>query len=132
MSQQVSEDGGGAKEWYEQGSDILAAQNVNAQALFVGDAGGAAESPGDEIFQMHQAEFLEAMGGWVQSGEVKYKEDLRPGLESTPQTFRDLLSPGDASGSTFGKTLVGVGEDPTLSSAIESARGGSNVLRPSL
>ena len=45
MSQQVSEDGGGAKEWYEQGSDILAAQNVNAQALFVGDAGGAAESP---------------------------------------------------------------------------------------
>ena len=79
MSQQVSEDGGGAKEWYEQGSDILAAQNVTAQALFVGDAGGAAESPGDEIFQMHQAEFLETMGGWVQSGEVKYKEDLRPG-----------------------------------------------------
>ena len=28
--------------------------------------------------------------------------------------------------------LVGVGEDPTLSSAIESARGGSNVLKPSL
>jgi NADPH-dependent curcumin reductase len=84
------------------------------------------------MFQAHEAEFLETMGGWVRSGQVKYKEDLRMGLENAPATFQALLSPGDASGATFGKTLVGVGHDPTLSSEIASARGGSNVLRPSL
>eukprot|EP01046_Picozoa_sp_COSAG06_P024321 COSAG06_NODE_1978_length_7929_cov_17.252298_3_plen_131_part_00 len=36
MSQQVSEGGGGAKEWEAQGAAVIAAQNVRAQSLFVG------------------------------------------------------------------------------------------------
>ena len=45
-----------------------------------------------------------------------------------------LLNPGDTSGGTFGKTLVGVGDDLTLTTAIASARRGANVLlaKPSL
>jgi NADPH-dependent curcumin reductase CurA len=133
MSQQVSETGTGAKEWEAQGAEVIAKQEVNAQSLFVGTAGGAAAAPGDPAFQAHEQDFLSTMGGWVASGAVRYKEDLRPGLENAPLTFQALLSPGDASGSTFGKTLVGVGEDPTLSSTIASARDGANVLtKPSL
>ena len=72
------------------------------------------------------------MGEWVSSGRVKYKEDLRLGLENAPATFQALLSPGDVSGATFGKTLVGVGEDPTVSQEIIGARKGGNVMRPAL
>ena len=36
MSQQVSEGGGGAKEWEAQGAEVIAARNVRVQALFVG------------------------------------------------------------------------------------------------
>ena len=36
MSQQVSEGGGGAKEWEAQGAEVIAARNVHVQALFVG------------------------------------------------------------------------------------------------
>jgi len=31
-------------------------------------------------------------------------------------------------GGNFGKTIVGVGEDPTLTSEIESRRQGTNIL----
>jgi len=95
-------------------------------------AGGAAAQPGDAVFQEHEAEFLATMGDWIASGKVKFKEDLRMGLENAPSTFRALLSPGDVPGATFGKTLIGVGHDPTLNDGIVNARGGSNVLRPSL
>lgn len=54
------------------------------------------------------------------------------GLENAPATFQGLLSPGDAPGATFGKTLVGVGHDPTLSNEIAKARGSEDVLRSSL
>ena len=95
-------------------------------------AGGVAAQPGDAVFQAHEAEFLATMGNWVSSGKVKYKEDLRVGIENAPATFQALLSPGDAPSATFGKTLIGVGHDPTLSECIARARGGSNVLQPSL
>ena len=40
MSQQVSEGGGGAREWEAQGTAVIAAQNVAAHALFVGTVRG--------------------------------------------------------------------------------------------
>ena len=72
------------------------------------------------------------MGEWVETGQVKYKEDLRMGLENAPSTFQALLAPGDSPGATFGKTLIGVGHDPTLNDGIANARLGNNVLRQAL
>jgi NADPH-dependent curcumin reductase len=56
----------------------------------------------------HQAEFLDKMAGWMRAGEVKYREDVWPGLERAPEAFRAMLD-----GNNFGKTLVAVSEDPT-------------------
>ena len=71
----------------------------------------------------HQAHFFAQMAGWIRAGKVKYKEDLWPGLEQAPQAFRAMLEGGN-----FGKTLVGVGEDPTLDDALQARRAGTNVL----
>ena len=54
------------------------------------------------------AEAYAALGGWVSSGEIKYKEDIVDGLENAPAAFIGLLQ-----GQNFGKMLVRVGEDPT-------------------
>jgi NADPH-dependent curcumin reductase CurA len=71
----------------------------------------------------HQAQFLDEMGAWVRAGKIHYKEDLREGLEQAPAVFRELLE-----GRTFGKTLIGVGEDPSLDDATRRRRAGANVL----
>ena len=49
------------------------------------------------------------MAAWVQDGRIKYREDIRDGLDQAPAAFSALFSGGN-----FGKTLVRVGEDPTL------------------
>ncbi len=49
------------------------------------------------------------MAPWVASGEVRYREDIREGLESVPAAFAEMLRGGN-----FGKMLVRVAEDPTL------------------
>ncbi len=56
----------------------------------------------------HQDRFLAEMAGWIQSGKVKYKEDVWQGLEQAPAAFRAMLD-----GRNFGKTLVAVSPDPT-------------------
>lgn len=56
----------------------------------------------------HQDSFLGKMAAWIQSGKVKYKEDVWHGLEQTPSAFRAMLDGGN-----FGKTLVAVSTDPT-------------------
>jgi hypothetical protein len=66
------------------------------------------------------------MGIWVREGKVKYKEDLWPGLEQAPTAFRAMLEGGN-----FGKTIVGVGEDPTLDEQINSRRAGNDILHTS-
>jgi NADPH-dependent curcumin reductase len=86
------------------------------------DAWMAAGAP--TFVRDHQAHFFDQMAGWIREGKVKYKEDLWPGLEQAPKTFRAMLEGGN-----FGKTLVGVGEDPTLIDALKSRRAGANVLR---
>lgn len=55
-----------------------------------------------------QSEFLQEVSQWVQSGKLKYKEDVVSGLENAPNAFMGLLQ-----GKNFGKLIVQVSEDPT-------------------
>jgi len=52
--------------------------------------------------------FLADMWGWLQSGQVKYQEQIVDGLENAPQAFLGLFS-----GQNTGKLLVRVSPDPT-------------------
>jgi len=45
---------------------------------------------------------------WIQSGALKYREDIVHGIENAPAAFRGMLE-----GRSMGKALVQVGEDPT-------------------
>ncbi len=98
--------------WMAQGQATFGRQNVQAHRLTVGN-----------FVADYQAQFLAEMAGWIRDGKVKYKEDLWPGLEHAPKAFRAMLEGGN-----FGKTLVGVGEDPTLDQAIQERRAGTDVL----
>ena len=64
---------------------------------------------GDYVLE-HQERFLADMAGWVADGRVKYREDIRQGVETIPDAFAEMMRGGN-----FGKMLVQVGEDPTLS-----------------
>ncbi|MBV9995424.1 MAG: NADP-dependent oxidoreductase [Caulobacteraceae bacterium] len=57
----------------------------------------------------HQGPFLEEMSALVAAGRVKYREDIRQGIETIPAAFAELMGGGN-----FGKILVQVGADPTL------------------
>lgn len=100
------------EEWMAQGRPVFERQNVLAQQLTVGN-----------FVQDYQEQFLEQMAAWVGAGKVKYKEDLWRGLEQAPMAFRAMMEGGN-----FGKTLVGVGEDPTLNENISGRRAGVNIL----
>lgn len=54
-------------------------------------------------------DFLRDMGGWLRSGQLRYREDLVQGLDSAIDAFQGLLE-----GRNRGKLLVQVGADPTL------------------
>lgn len=49
--------------------------------------------------------FHRDMAGWIRSGQVKYREDLRVGLDQAPTAFLGLLE-----GKNFGKVVVQVAE----------------------
>lgn len=100
-------------QWMAQGKPTFERQHVQVHHLHVRD-----------FVTEHQAHFFERMAGWIRAGKVKYKEDLWPGLAQAPKAFRAMLEGGN-----FGKTLVGVGEDPTLDNALKERRAGPNVLR---
>src|SRR5699024_5073180 len=51
-------------------------------------------------------QFLTDMSGWLKEGKVRYREDIRPGLERAPEYFNDLLTGGN-----FGKMVVAVGAE---------------------
>ncbi len=57
-------------------------------------------------FASQQAEFLREVGAWVESGQIKYREDIVDGLERAPAAFIGMLH-----GKNFGKLLVRVGPD---------------------
>lgn len=49
-------------------------------------------------------QFAKEMGGWVESGQVKYREEIIDGLENAPGAFIGLLR-----GENFGKRVIRVG-----------------------
>jgi len=83
--------------WNAQAAPVVVARDVKVHGLFVGN-----------FVADWQVRFLAEMAELLRDGLVKYREDLRPGLEHTPRVFREMLEGGN-----FGKTLIGVGEDPT-------------------
>ena len=58
-----------------------------------------------------QDDFLRDVGGWIHSGELKYREDIVEGIENAVGAFQGLLR-----GENFGKLLVRVSDDPTSAS----------------
>lgn len=80
------------------GEAIFRERGVTVRDLFVGDY----------VAEHHDA-FLRDMAGWVKAGDVRYREDIREGLETVPAAFAEMLRGGN-----FGKMLVRIGEDPTL------------------
>jgi NADPH-dependent curcumin reductase CurA len=88
--------------WMARGKQIFDKQQTDVHGLFVGN-----------YVADYQAQFLEEMSQWIRDGKIKYKEDLWPGLESALEAFGAMLKGGN-----FGKTLVGVGEDPTLNGSL--------------
>jgi NADPH-dependent curcumin reductase CurA len=98
--------------WMRQGAPVFERQHVRVHRLHVRD-----------FVAEHQTPFLEQMANWIREGKVKYKEDLWPGLAQAPRAFRAMLEGGN-----FGKTLVGVSDDPTLDDALKARRAGANVL----
>lgn len=99
-------------DWDAVGRPYFEAHNVVVHDLSVGN-----------FVADYQEQFLAQMGEWVRAGLVKYKEDLWTGLEKAPEAFRAMLEGGN-----FGKTLITVGEDPTLDADIAERRAGNNVL----
>jgi NADPH-dependent curcumin reductase CurA len=80
------------------GQGVFTDRRVTVRDLFVGD-----------FVADHHDAFLREMGTWVAAGDIRYREDVREGLEIVPAAFMEMLQ-----GSNFGKTLVLVSEDPTL------------------
>jgi NADPH-dependent curcumin reductase len=98
ISQYGNADGMNPREvWAATGQPYFDRRSVTVHDLHVGN-----------FVTEHQDRFLAEMAGWIQSGKVKYKEDVWQGLEQAPAAFRAMLD-----GRNFGKTLVAVSPDPT-------------------
>jgi len=82
----------------KKGDAIFRERGVSVKDLFVGD-----------FLKDHQDSFLKQMAPWVAQGRVKYREDIRHGIENVPACFSEMLK-----GDNFGKTLVQVSDDPTV------------------
>ena len=80
------------------GEAIFAERGVTVTGLFVGDY----------VAEHHDA-FLAEVGPHVAAGDIRYREDIREGLETVPAAFAEMLKGGN-----FGKMLVRISEDPTL------------------
>lgn len=99
ISQYGNTDGKNAQEvWRAIGQSTFDRQQVVVQPLFVGN-----------FVADYQQRFLDEMGEYVRAGRVFYKEDLWQGLDQAPTAFSAMLA-----GRNFGKTIVVVGDDPTL------------------
>jgi NADPH-dependent curcumin reductase CurA len=91
------ESGDARAELMAKAQPIFEARRIEVRDLFVGEHIGRHD------------EFLAAVQPLVMSGQLKYREDIRQGLEAAPAAFIAMMG-----GNTFGKTLVQVSEDPTL------------------
>ena len=81
----------------QRGEAVFKDRGVIVRDLFVGD-----------YVEGHHDTFLREVAPQVASGAVKYREDIRQGLETVPACFAEMLR-----GDNFGKMLVQVGVDPT-------------------
>ena len=79
------------------GAAVLQARDVTVRNLFVGD-----------YVKNHQDAFLADMTPLVAAGAVRYREDIRHGLDAVPAAFAEMMRGGN-----FGKMIVQVGDDPT-------------------
>jgi NADPH-dependent curcumin reductase CurA len=59
-------------------------------------------------FRALEDQFRRDVSQWLREGRMRYREDIRDGLEYAPQAFMGLLEGGN-----FGKLLVRVAPDPT-------------------
>ena len=82
----------------KKGETIFHERGVTVRDLFVGD-----------FVATHHDQFLREMAPLVKSGAVKYREDIRHGIETVPAAFSEMLR-----GDNFGKMLAQVADDPTL------------------
>ena len=82
----------------KRGESIFEARGVTVRGVSVGD-----------YVKDHHDAFLAEVSPQVAAGAIKYKEDIRQGLEMLPTAFAEMLRGGN-----FGKMLVQVGTDPTL------------------
>ncbi|MEH6558252.1 MAG: NADP-dependent oxidoreductase [Oceanicoccus sp.] len=98
--------------WHNIGQTTFDKQAMTVHSLFVGD-----------FVADHQAQFLATMSQWITDGKVKYKEDLWTGLEQAPTAFAAMLT-----GKNFGKTIIAVGDDPTLTDTIRHRRNDGDIL----
>jgi NADPH-dependent curcumin reductase CurA len=80
------------------GKPIFDERGVRVRDLFVGD-----------FVAEHHDRFLAEVAPLVASGQLKYLEDIRQGLENVPASFAEMLR-----GDNFGKMLVQIAPDPTL------------------
>ncbi len=80
------------------GKPIFDTRRVTVKDLFVGD------------FIAEHDRFMADVAPLVAAGRIKYREDIRQGLETIPTAFAEMLR-----GDNFGKMIVQVGDDPTLS-----------------
>jgi NADPH-dependent curcumin reductase len=60
------------------------------------------------VFDFEPGEFLQEVGEWVRNRRLRYREDIRAGLENAPAALIGLLE-----GENFGKLLIRVAPDPT-------------------
>ena len=60
------------------------------------------------VFDFAPGDFVTEVGAWIRDGRIRYREDMREGLENAPAAFIGLLE-----GENFGKLLVRVVPDPT-------------------
>ena len=79
----------------------LKARGVVVKNLFVGDF--AAD---------HTGEMLAYVAPLVKAGKIRYREDIRQGVDAIPTSFAEMLR-----GDNFGKMLVQLSPDPTLGQA---------------
>ena len=113
ISQYGNESGLNPREvWQAAGAAVFSARAVEVHNLAVGS-----------YVPTHQAQFLAQMTDWIRQGLVKYREDLWTGLAAAPEAFSAMLTGGN-----FGKTLVQVGDDPTLTPELQAKRQHGNIL----
>ena len=60
------------------------------------------------VWDFDAGDFQREVGAWIKAGRIRYREDIREGLEDAPAAFIGLLE-----GANFGKLLVRLAPDPT-------------------